>query len=216
MSLHIPRKENISQTLPSDPVKFYYVPFVRHLFLQRLRLVLKLLGQQKVERLLEIGCGSGIFLKELSTHCQRLHALDVHEALSAVRELSHIEGFSVYLTRSSVLELPYKEDSFDVVICASVLEHLHEVSKALQEIRRILKPGGKAIIGIPVENFIVHNALKFFYHWLPGARLEDEHVSFYSEIIPLIRKHFRVQKEHRFPFFVPLSLSWYYVCEATK
>jgi SAM-dependent methyltransferase len=45
--------------------------------------------------------------------------------------------------------LPYADDSFDVVICSEVLEHLPDVDAALSEIARITKPGGKFACSVP-------------------------------------------------------------------
>ena len=50
--------------------------------------------------------------------------------------------------------MPFKDNFFDVVVCAWVLEHLSDPNKAFKEIYRVLKPGGKVI-------FITPNALNY-------------------------------------------------------
>jgi SAM-dependent methyltransferase len=44
----------------------------------------------------------------------------------------------------------YPDNSFDIVICSHVLEHIHEDKKAISEIARILKPNGEALILVPI------------------------------------------------------------------
>lgn len=55
------------------------------------------------------------------------------------------------VTQLDVTDLPYEEDSFDMVLCNHVLEHVPEDQQALAEIRRVLKHGGKAILQVPVS-----------------------------------------------------------------
>src|SRR5690606_5554081 len=55
------------------------------------------------------------------------------------------------IIEESVYELTHKDNTFDVVFLLEVLEHLDYPDKALQEIHRILKPGGVLILGVPRE-----------------------------------------------------------------
>ena len=43
----------------------------------------------------------------------------------------------------------FQDNELDIVICSEVLEHLEDYNKAIQEIHRVLKPGGKGIISMP-------------------------------------------------------------------
>lgn len=51
-----------------------------------------------------------------------------------------------------VQEIPFEQASFDVVICNHVLEHVKDDRKAMREIYRVLKPGGFAILQVPMDN----------------------------------------------------------------
>ena len=53
--------------------------------------------------------------------------------------------------KADICDLPFKNESFDFILCNHVLEHIPDDKKAMQELYRILKPGGTAILQIPQE-----------------------------------------------------------------
>lgn len=53
--------------------------------------------------------------------------------------------------KADICDLPFKDDSYDVIFCNHVLEHIENDKKAMQELYRILKPGGIGIFQIPQE-----------------------------------------------------------------
>ena len=53
--------------------------------------------------------------------------------------------------KGSAYELPFKDNSFDLIVCSEVLEHLHEYNDAIKEMKRVLKPGGKFFASVPAS-----------------------------------------------------------------
>lgn len=53
--------------------------------------------------------------------------------------------------KADICNLPFQDDSYDVILCNHVLEHIPDDTKAMQELYRILKPGGMAILQIPQD-----------------------------------------------------------------
>ena len=53
--------------------------------------------------------------------------------------------------KADICDLPFKENTYDFILCNHVLEHIPDDTKAMQEIHRILKPGGTAILQIPQD-----------------------------------------------------------------
>ena len=73
------------------------------------------------------------------------------------RELKNLEYTTTDLNspladvKADICDLPFKDNSFDVILCNHVLEHIPDDTKAMQEMYRILKPGGWGIFQIPQD-----------------------------------------------------------------
>ncbi len=76
------------------------------------------------------------------------------------------------LAAANALALPFGDDTFDKIICSEVLEHIADYQAVLEEIRRVLKPGGQLCISVPrrwPEQLCW--ALSDEYHRVPGGHL---------------------------------------------
>jgi len=214
--IRLPQKIHISPTEIADPLKFYYFPAVRRFFIKRLELAVSELGSPRYEALLDIGCGSGIFLKELALHCHRLFAVDMHGKMNRVKDMTQIEHITAHLVEGSALDLPFAPDSFDGVVMVSVLEHLRQPLQALKEIRRITKEGGRIVLGFPIKNPTTDFLLKATYRLLPLVELEEEHVSSHTDIIKAADSLFGPRALKTIPSFLPLDYGAYCIYSITK
>jgi arsenite methyltransferase len=100
------------------------------------------------EHILEVGCGSGLFIKQVAEAVGpsgRAHAVDVSKDQIAVAR-STCSGLStVELRVASALDLPYSAGAFDAVASIQVLEYIDDVDRALRELRRVLIPTGRFV-----------------------------------------------------------------------
>jgi predicted SAM-dependent methyltransferase len=75
--------------------------------------------------------------------------------LKAQRNLDYVSA-DLQRRRAAVLaditEIPFSDDSFDVILCSHVLEHVQDDRKAMRELRRVLKPEGWAVILVPISS----------------------------------------------------------------
>jgi methionine biosynthesis protein MetW len=98
------------------------------------------------DRCLDVGCGdgqtTGVWLQE---HAGSYVGVDVSE--SAVRMAAE-RGLDARLVDDAA-ELPFADESFELATGIEVLEHLFEPQKALAEVVRVLRPGGRLIITVP-------------------------------------------------------------------
>ncbi len=213
--LRVPRREHIHGTHETDPLHFYYKFGIRWIFRKRLEMVLELMGADRYGELLEVGFGSGVFLKELATRCQRLYGIDVHDNFHLVEAMLEKEGLRANLVHAPVQKIPVEDGRFDCVVSTSVLEHVRELDAAVAEIARVLKPDGVAFLAFPIENLLTDIALWITYIPL-NTRLKDEHVSDHRGILAAVRRRFAVVRDLRLPPFLPLDSCLYYACRCVK
>jgi len=96
-------------------------------------------------RVLDIGCGSGHLLGRLSGHAGYRAGVE----LSTVAAKSANRHADEVVMASIEDELPFAPDSFDVVVCADILEHLADPASGLDTAARLCRPGGVVIISVP-------------------------------------------------------------------
>ena len=107
---------------------------------------------------LDAGCGEGFTMDKLikSGIGRKIEGIEyMKEALIFGKKLfPHLT-----IKQGSVYELPYKDNSFDLIVCTEVLEHLEEPAKALKEMLRVSKK--HLIISVPNEPlFMISNFLR--------------------------------------------------------
>jgi len=112
-------------------------------------------------RLLDIGCGSKWKQDLVGDTVDDYVGLD-HEDSVHDRSVVDLVG--------TAYEIPAPDDSFDCVLCTSVLEHLEEPEVALREALRVLRPGGVAVYTAPML-WHLHEAPRDFYRYT-GYALE--------------------------------------------
>jgi ubiquinone/menaquinone biosynthesis C-methylase UbiE len=134
-----------------DPIRFYYWPILGGMYRRRIELCLAECTGGK--RVLEIGFGSGLTFMNLRDQYQEIHGLDLTADATTVQSAFAARGVTVNLRTGSVLEMPYPDGQFDTVLLISILEHLKpsQQTQAFSEIRRVLRPGGQVVYGVPVE-----------------------------------------------------------------
>ncbi len=98
------------------------------------------------DRVLEIGCGRGELCAALSPHVRSIIGIDYSEAAIELCQETYKGKFNnLNFVVADAKELPLPDDSFDLIICTEVLEHLHqwELEKMMNEIVRVLDNNGR-------------------------------------------------------------------------
>lgn len=110
----------------------------------------------KGKRLLEVGCGYGLFLALCLKNGIKAEGVEPASqefykfTLNLGEEILKRSGFSKNLIKNSTGEkLPYKDNTFDAVTSLYTLEHVQDVGKVLSESARVLKPGGHLYCVVP-------------------------------------------------------------------
>ena len=97
-------------------------------------------------KVLDVGCGTGEMAATLAKRGYEVWGVDIAEPM--VRYASHRHESGRF--RVGDLEhIPFDDDTFDAVVCLGVIEYLPDDARALSEIRRVLRPGGTAVVSTP-------------------------------------------------------------------
>ena len=132
-------------------------PGLRDLVGLKARWIAGNLPSEPKSEILEFGCGEG---KNLGL----VRRLRPESRLVGVDIVAPGPDFAFEFHKIGADEtLPFAADSFDVVLCNDVLEHVESIDRALAEITRILRPGGRLIGFVPVEGGIsAHSLFRLF------------------------------------------------------
>jgi SAM-dependent methyltransferase len=102
-----------------------------------------------LERALEVGPGSGIYLPVLAGLAAAVVASDIEPAfLERARELAASRS-NIEVVLDDVVDSGLPSESFDLVLCSEVIEHIPEPGAALASMHRILRPAGRLVISTP-------------------------------------------------------------------
>jgi len=111
-------------------------------------LVFELAGSLPGRRVLDVGCGDGRFALALAQAGAQVSAVDADpQMVEAARRRFHEAGCAGDILLADASALPFADGRFDLVTAITVLCFLTEPAPALAEIARVLRPGGRLVLG---------------------------------------------------------------------
>lgn len=155
------------------------------------------------KRVLEYGCGLGLETMTLVERGATVVGIDISEVAvaQARRRVGASAAGKISFVQADAEALQFGDGEFDIVCGTGILHHL-DLDRAMREVERVLRPGGRAVFYEPVG----HNPLLNLYRWLtPGSHTRDEHPLLMREI-RAIGKTFRQADAHFFDFFSIFSI----------
>ena len=111
---------------------------------RRLTMILSAAGSRLAGRVLENGCGIGMYMQHLSPHVGSIVGLEYE--LERAREA---HSRSPQLINGASEKLPLSTCSFDAILSHEVLEHVRNDRNSVEEMVRVLKPGGVIVLFVP-------------------------------------------------------------------
>jgi len=177
---------------------------------QRYRLVVELLRGRSIGKILEVGYGSGIFLPELARHAREVFAADVHShGVDVTHALDHA-GVYATLVEAPAEKLPFAAGTFDAVVAVSTFEFVSDVGLAIDEIARVLAPGGCAIVVTPGTSPLLDFALRI----ATGEDAKRDFGDRREAIVTTLTKHMQLDRMATFP--LPAGLTVYRALRLVK
>jgi ubiquinone/menaquinone biosynthesis C-methylase UbiE len=135
-----------------DPDAYHNHPslVVRTVERMRVRTLLRLLDVKPGNRVLEVGCGAGNILAQISA--AELCGVDISESMVAKAKARLGPAANIQLADAE--NLPFENQRFDRVYCSEVLEHVIDPGVVLREMRRVVTHNGVVAVSVPNETFI--------------------------------------------------------------
>lgn len=122
-----------------------------------------LLGRLPVSSFLDVGTGDGRYLPLLAEVVPipaRIAATDISSRiLETARAAAAAAGIEPELVRANLESLPFADDSFELVFCTQVIEHLLDPAAGVRELARVLAPGGTLILSTDSSGNLVTKTL---------------------------------------------------------
>lgn len=133
-----------------------------------LEVVSELVGNTKNKLLLDAGCGSGRFTNFFINDGANVISIDTSKNMLKFLMENNCNAKAI---NADILNLPFKNNSFDLIICSEVLTHLHEYKKPLTEFKRILNSDGIIIIDMRNILYPMHFIRKYI---LPKTEIDRD------------------------------------------
>lgn len=109
----------------------------------------------------DIGCGPGWLTVNYASNGARVYAIDLtSRAVSLTTEFLRYYGLRANVGEGNAEDLVFKDNFFDLVVASGVLHHTPDIFRAMKEVYRVLKPGGKAKLTLYYKG-ILHKKLIF-------------------------------------------------------
>ncbi|WP_346854500.1 class I SAM-dependent methyltransferase [uncultured Draconibacterium sp.] len=108
--------------------------------------VQEVLKEQNLGRVLELGCGTGLFTEALQNRAQKVIATDYSEEMIAMAKQKRAQLKNVEFGQANAMKLEFEDESFDTVFMGNLIHVIGNAEKVIQESKRVLKKGGLLII----------------------------------------------------------------------
>src|SRR5467141_3253196 len=145
------------------------IPLQRYWQRGRYRAITRLAGG--FHQVLDVGCGSSRIIGAIPG----MIGLDIQ-----LHKLRYARRYGNALVHGSIFELPFADESFDCVICSEVIEHIPAQEKPFDELSRVLRTGGRLILGTPDYDRWRWRTLEWLYGRLSPGGYADEHITHYT------------------------------------
>lgn len=181
---------------------------------KKLELIPHVLNKNKLEKILEVGAGSGQHLKYVKQNFSEYTLTDIN--FKFLNNYNNKKDTRIRIKMADVQNLPFKSAHFDRVICSCLLHHVQDFEKALLEMRRVTKRGGLVSIYLSCDPGIMNRLFRSIFI-IPKAKskgfdeykvfIAKEHRNHFKSLEIMIKHVFKSQNIKQ--IYYPLRIkSW--------
>lgn len=132
------------------------------------------LKNEKKKKVLDAGSGPGLYALHLAEKGHFVTGIDIDkEKVKLSTEIAKRMGSTAEFVAGDLCALPFPDNSFEVIVCSDVIEHIPDDRKALREMARVLRPEGKLVLTTTGNNPFTKNLIETFEHCKAGYDEED-------------------------------------------
>lgn len=128
---------------------------------------------------LDIGCGSS---KIIGQSKGNMVGLDIQLNKLRYLQFQRKGTFLLPLVDSTIFQLPFRNEQFELVVCSQLIEHLPATTVWLDELNRVLHSDGILILGTPDYHKLTWRFFEYFYRIFAPSGYADEHITHYTFI----------------------------------
>jgi SAM-dependent methyltransferase len=159
-------------------------PTYRNRFLFIKNQLAKLENGKKYQLALNLGTGEGDYDYMIAEHCEKLVACDINEADIAYAKQLNAEVDNLEYRVEDALNLSFPDNTFDLITSVDVIEHVGDPQRMVEEISRVLKPGGMAFITFPSLDFpFTYDPINRILSWFGNNKIAQGAYAFGHEYL---------------------------------
>lgn len=143
----------------------------------RFKFAYERLVQSQPKRWLDLGTGNGFLPRVARPALNGVHITGTDFAENALAEATSLD--EKVLVDMDHEDLPFPDESFDFITCLEVIEHLIFPERAIDEMARVLKPGGRVVITVPNIQHVEY-LFQLLRGKMPGPAADPRHMSIFT------------------------------------
>ena len=169
-------------------------------------------GTAVFEKALNLGTGEGDYDPMISRYCEELISCDINEQdIAYARQLNAGLENVVYRVEDA-LNLSFPDNHFDLITSVDVIEHVGQPERMIEEVQRVLKPDGIALITFPSLDFpLTYDPINRVLSWFSSKRIPQGAYAFGHEYLVSKTEFRKWSDKHQLNVLMEQNLSGYII-----
>lgn len=140
----------------------------------RTNLILKHIKPNRNIRILDAGCGPGLYTTYLALKGYNVIGIDIdRNKIDIARKINKNTNCDSKFLQGDLNKLPFKKEEFDLILCSDVIEHIKKDVQTIKELNRVLRNGGRLILSSTGNNKFTKKFKNEFMHERAGYNKND-------------------------------------------